>query len=323
MSPDPQISVLTAVYNNASYIEQTVRSVLAQTFTDFEYILVDDGSTDGSLEIMQRLAEQDDRIRLLQPGRLGISPAANYGLAACRAEWIARLDGDDIAIPDRLEKQLRFVRDHGLVCAGGALAYIDERDRYLTTIKYPLDHETIDANLMQGLCAIPHSGSIFRREVAVRFGGYPEDFCAAIDQDLFLRLAEAGRVGNMDEVVTRYRLHTTSVSAERQSKQAQLARVACERAAERRGIPQPPFIAGEQWRPGSDRGSRHTFAIKFGWWAFNSGEKQTAALYGGKAIALQSWRVDGWRLLACALLKSPPKKPAADPPGGVGQAASS
>lgn len=321
MSPAPQISVLTAVYNNASYIEATVRSVLAQTFTDFEYILVDDGSTDGSTEIMQRLAEEDARIRLLRPGRLGISPAANHGLAACRAPWVARLDGDDLAHPDRLEKQLAFVQQNDLVCASGWVDFVDGEGRFLTTIRSPADHDAIEQEMLKGHNTIWHSGAMFSRAAAEQIGGYSEDLEAAIDLDLCLRLGEVGRLGNSTDRVIQYRLHTKSVSAKRRQYQRDMAKLACDRAAERRGIA-PAFDAQEMWRPGSDRRSRHTFAIKFGWWAFNSREKRTAMIYGGKAVSLLPWRADGWRLLACALLKSPPKKPDADPASGMGQPAS-
>jgi len=306
MNTSPPISVLTTVYNNAGYVEASVRSILGQTFKDFEYVIVDDGSTDGSVDILKRLAEEDDRIRLQCHDHLGISKAAKHGLAACRGKWVARLDGDDLAWPDRLEKQLAFVEANDLVCASGQVDFIDQKDRFLITIPSPCDHEGIEEKMLRGHNTIWHSGCMFRRNAAEQIGGYSEDFDAAIDLDLCLRLGEIGRLGNSMDRVIQYRLHRKSVSAKRRQYQRDMAKVACDRAAQRRGI-EPCFDAEEMWRPGSDRSSRHDFALRFGWWAFNSGEKKTARAYGYAAVATLPWRIDGWRLLVCSIFKNAPQ----------------
>ena len=100
----PRVSVVTTVYNGEPYVDRAIPSILAQTFTDFEWILVDDGSEDRTPEILRDLAQRDSRVRVFSPGRLGITEAANFGVTQARGEYIARQDFDDRSHPDRLRR---------------------------------------------------------------------------------------------------------------------------------------------------------------------------------------------------------------------------
>ncbi len=313
---DPAVSVVMTAYNTERYIASAVGSVLAQTFEDFELIIVNDGSSDGTRGVIDRLADQDGRVRVFHRDNAGICAASNFGIAQSRAPLIARLDSDDLAEPERLAKQVAFMGEHeDVVCLGTFVDYIDEKGRRLTTIQTPLTHEAIDAKHLEGHCSVWHTSAVFRRAAFEQVGGYNTDFACCVDMELWLRLGEVGRLANLPERLQRYRMHLGSVSAKKRELQRELARRACEQAAERRGIP-CAFDAEEDWRPGEDRASRFTYAKRFGWWAYNSGERSTAAVYGLKAIGILPWKADGWRLLASALLK--PMKTTGAVQGGAG-----
>jgi hypothetical protein len=143
---------------------------------------------------------------------------------------------------------------------------------------------------------------MFRKSASDQAGGYCTDFKYAHDLELWLRLGEVGKLANLPQTVLQFRLHASSVSEKNRVEQRSFARQACERAAERRGVAST-FIASEPWRPGTDRESRHSFALQYGWWAFNSAQRRTALLYGLKAVGLQPLKSTGWRLLACAAIK--------------------
>lgn len=300
---DPAVSVVMTAYNTERYVEDAIRSVLGQTCEAFELIIVNDGSTDGTAAVLDRLAGEDARIRVYHHENQGICAASNFGIAQTRAPMIARIDSDDLAHPRRLASQLAYMDTHeDVVCLGCYVDYIDKKGRRLTTIQTPLDHETIDAKHMQGHCSIWHTGSVYRRSAFDQVGGYNAGYDCCVDMELWLRLGEIGRLANLPEPLQKYRIHLTSVSALKRDRQRELAHQACEEAARRRGVP-CRFSAEEDWRPGEDRGSRYIYANRFGWWAFNSGERSTAACYGLKAIGIIPWKLDGWRLLGSALLK--------------------
>src|SRR3954447_7753370 len=108
--PAPTVSVLMPCYNAERFLPEAIQSILDQTFRDFEFVIVDDGSTDNTRNVLRMFAEGDDRIRVIDNDHGGISGALNRGIQECRGEWIARMDGDDIALPDRLEKQIAAAR---------------------------------------------------------------------------------------------------------------------------------------------------------------------------------------------------------------------
>src|SRR5436305_9543595 len=126
MDDRPQVSVLMPVYNAIRYIGVAVDSVLSQTFSDFEFIIVDDGSTDGSAEILREYAGRDPRIRLISRPNTGLGFALNEALAVARAPFIARMDADDECLPERFEKQIQYLRNHPeCVLLGSRVLWID------------------------------------------------------------------------------------------------------------------------------------------------------------------------------------------------------
>ncbi len=297
----PQVAVVMTTFNRVALVAEAMGSVLAQTLRDFELVVVDDGSTDGTRQLLRSYADHDPRIRVVEQPNAGAAAAANVGVAHSTAPLIARLDSDDVAQPDRLERQVRFMRGHPrVVCAGSFVDLIDDRGRFLTVEEKPLHDGAIQEDLLRGHCAISHSSCVVRRDAFERVGGYDESFRSALDLDFFLRIGEAGRLANQAGSLTRYRLHRDSISGRKQREQYENVRRACVAAWARRGESRP--FAHRPWRPSDEAASRLQFSLQYGWWANRSGEFQTAASYGWDAVRLgpmnrQAWALLGWSLL--------------------------
>lgn len=301
-----------SVYNASRYLREAVESILSQTFRDFEFIIIDDGSTDASPQLLREFAARDPRVRLSVRDNKGLTVTLNQALAQARGEFVARMDCDDVALPDRFQKQLDYLRsDPSLVCIGGHFELIDDKGRLLTRLRPPSDDQAIQKLLLAGHTAISHPAAMMRREAVMRVGGYDPYFKTTQDLDLWLRLGEIGRLGNVPDVVLKFRQHGGSVSETRREEQRRFGREACERAWKRRGITDGKYEADEPWRPGRDRASRHRFALRYGWWGFNSAARRTALVYGMKAVRIAPWDLAGWKLLAAAALKPLPRQGAA------------
>ena len=224
----PRVSVVTTVYNGAPYFDRAIPGILAQSFDDFEFILVDDGSSDNSLERLREVARQDPRIRVFSPGRLGAAAAYNYGVAQARAEYIARQDFDDRSYPERLRLQVALLdarTDVGVV--GGSVVRVDEvrGERYVRAL--PTEHAAI-VMAMARYIPIVHTLATFRRCVWEAAGGYPA-VNNLIDLRFWLRVAKLGWLfANVPEVVGEHHVHSQSwfnSSFKYSERQRDLARV--------------------------------------------------------------------------------------------------
>jgi glycosyltransferase involved in cell wall biosynthesis len=198
------------VYNGEPYFDRAIPGILAQTFDDFEFVLVDDGSSDGSLDRLRELARGDQRIRVFAPGRLGAAAAYNYGVAQARGEYIARQDFDDRSYPERLRLQVALLDaqpEVGIV--GGHYVLVDERrgERYVRMP--PTDHPTI-LLAMSRYIPIAHTVATFRRSAWTQAGGYPL-VNNLIDLRFYLRLGKLGwRFANVPEVLGEHYVHDGS-----------------------------------------------------------------------------------------------------------------
>ncbi len=305
----PLVSVLLPVFNGERYLRTALDSVLAQTFHNFELLVLDDGSTDRTLEIVRSYARLDPRLRVLTRENRGLVATLNEMLSLARGEFVARMDADDICLPDRFERQVAWLRAHpGVVCVGGDHELIDERGRRLTTVRtLPHDAE-IQQQALRGHGSICHPSAMIRTEALRRIGGYRPEFYPAEDLDLWLRLGEIGELANLCGAVLRYRLHTQSISESAASGRQRAAGLrCCEAAWRRRGLHDMQFDATEPWRPGSERASRLRFLLRYGWWAFNSRERGTCLAYGLKAVRTLPTSRDAWMLLAAGLAKPMPR----------------
>jgi glycosyltransferase involved in cell wall biosynthesis len=211
----PAVSVYMSVYNGERFVGESIASVLAQTFTDFELVVVDDGSTDSTSDVIRSF--KDDRIVHFSPGRMGTSAASNYALERCRADLVARLDADDLMEPNRLERQVAFLAEHPEL--GGAASYywwIDEDGVVRGAEDTPLQSVgAVERQLAAGgRLGYAHSSLLLRRHAVLAVGGYDPQFDSIEDVELCLRLYQAGYLILVQpERLLRFRIHNRSVTA--------------------------------------------------------------------------------------------------------------
>ncbi len=217
----PAISVLTSCYNAAPYLAESIESILGQYHRDFEYLLIDDGSTDGTLEILKRYAARDSRIVLIAKENTGLTDSLNVGLQRARGEWIARLDADDVAMPERLHAQLDFVNRHrDVVLVGSSSIEIDIDGRPLKVQRFPSRHSRLFRNLEHLHRFFAHSAAFYNTGRARNLGGYRPRMFLSEDWDLWLRLGASGRLGCLPEPLVKTRLHPTSICHQNRRAQA-------------------------------------------------------------------------------------------------------
>lgn len=199
---NPLISVVMPVYNAERYVADAINSILAQTYSHFEFIIVDDGSTDGSAGIVRAFAARDARIRPIFLEHGGAPRAQNVGLAAARGEFIARLDHDDIALPERFAVQLDWMRRTGVDVCGSCVKKIGAEDRLGW---FPEGHQAIRHELLFR-CALIDT-SVLLRAAVLKAHPYNEQ-ASFDDYELWTRLALRYRMGNVPQVLVKYRSHT-------------------------------------------------------------------------------------------------------------------
>jgi GT2 family glycosyltransferase len=291
------VSVLLPVYDAERYLAEAIESILAQTFSDFELLAIDDGSRDGSLALLEEYARRDPRVRLVCRTHTGLVATLNAGLALARGELVARMDADDVALPRRLELQVaRLDRDPDLVCVGGAYEVIDAKGRRIDLVRPPEAPEQILAAALEGRSPICHPAALYRRERVIGVGGYDVEVPVAQDYDLWLRLMDVGRLANLSEIVLRLRYHEHSVSEREQAKQMAYARRICEAARRRRGLSDPPPPL-RPWRPLPDRLSQQQFGLAVCRSAWRLGERRTAIAYAVRAALLHPFSAQLLRLI--------------------------
>jgi glycosyltransferase involved in cell wall biosynthesis len=207
------LTVLLPVYNGEKYLSETIESVLSQSFANFEFVIIDDGSQDRTSHILDSYARHDDRLRLLRHDNQGAGYSLNRGLHEAKGDLIAQIGADDIALPGRFEKQVKFLRDNpDYVLVGAQLRIIDSNGRGIGVRKYPTtDRELRNRLLMYNPFGAP--SVMYRREEALAAGSFTSRFWACEDYDFVLRLAKLGKVANLAEPLTSYRLHDRAIKS--------------------------------------------------------------------------------------------------------------
>ncbi|MGV4793001.1 glycosyltransferase [Rhizobium sp. F40D2] len=214
MSKTPAISVVLPVYNGEAFLREAVESILEQTFTDFELIIINDGSTDGSGPLSRELATLDRRIVLVERPNDGLVSALNEGISRARSNLIARMDADDVAMPERLELQYaRMQAEPQLGVLGSFTRLMDKTGSIIRLSDYPVT-ELEAARFLERGCPIAHPTAMMRREVVLAAGGYRKAFSHCEDYDLWLRVNELGYgIANLPKPLLNYRMHGGNVSA--------------------------------------------------------------------------------------------------------------
>jgi len=286
------------VYNAEKYIKEAVDSILNQTFSDFEFIIINDGSTDGSLALLEDYAEKDDRIRLISRENKGLVATLNEGLALAKAPLIARMDADDISMPERFEKQVDYLsKNSNCVLLGSRVKIIDEDGDELCEMGDYYSSEELDAGLLAGKGQLIYHPSIMvRKSVVDLLGGYRDIYPQVEDLDLFLRISEVGEIQNLREPLLKYREHLTKIGHTAQLKQQQQIHQLLLEAVERRGLTSQ-HIAFHHFKEISEFDRK----LMWGWWALDAGNIRTARKYALKVFLTRPFSLGSWRFIICAM----------------------
>ena len=297
------VSVLMPVFNGGKYLSAAIDSILTQTFREFEFLIVDDGSSDSTSKILREYAHKDGRIRITSRENRGLVASLNELLASAQGHLLARMDADDISLPDRLASQVTYMSGHpDVVCAGGHVEDVNEQGLRLSRREYPLDSDEIQQAALGGQACMCHPCFMMRREAVIAVGGYAPESFPAEDLDLLLRLGEVGKLANLDRVILKYRIHINSISERTSLRQRQVAQQVCQRAYRRRGL----AVVTEAPTEGISEPAllrQHRLFLKYGWWAYNSRARLSAIRYGFRAVRSRPSAGNAWMLLACALCK--------------------
>ena len=216
---NPKVTVLMSVYNGERFLRESMDSILSQTFKDFEFLIVNDGSTDRTKEILE--SYNDPRISIINNDKnIGLTRSLNKGLALAKGEYIARMDADDISLPERLEKQVEFLDTNPSIGVLGIKSnVIDEKGNTLFQVKHPESHADIMAKLLLDNRFI-HSSVIMRKLLLDKYGYYNEELPMAQDYELFLGLSHSTQFANLSEPLHQWRKNTsTGISVLRRQEQ--------------------------------------------------------------------------------------------------------
>lgn len=203
------------IYNCENYLAEAIESILVQTLTDFEFIIIDDGSKDSSAKILE--GYKDHRIKIEKKAHnIGLIACLNYGLSIAKGKYIARMDGDDIAHPERLKKQIDFLQINNDIIVCGTWYQLMNTNE---VIKHPKHNDEIKLALFE-YCAIGHPTVMLNSELIKKSSlTYNKDFEAAEDYELWCRLSFEGKFANLPEVLLYYRNHSNQISLKKQKLQ--------------------------------------------------------------------------------------------------------
>jgi glycosyltransferase involved in cell wall biosynthesis len=296
----PTVSVVMTVFNTQRYVGEAIQSVLGQTFGDFEFIIIDDGSTDRSAAIIREFGSRDSRIRFVSRPNTGIVAAANEGIGMARGRYLARMDSDDVCLPQRFETQVRYLDAHPeCVLVGSRVTVVDPYGSPVFESGQKLTHEEIDAELLGsgGGWAIVQPSAMMRTEAVRRVGAYRGRHNVSEDQDLFLRLAEVGRVANLPEPLLLYRRHYQSVMHTQWRQREEVKERIVREAYQRRGLPMPADWKFDDWKPTPLAEQLRAW----GWAALKRRNPTVARRHAFRAVVRAPLSAEAWKLAYCAL----------------------
>jgi glycosyltransferase involved in cell wall biosynthesis len=305
----PIVSVVMPVYNSEAYLADSIGSIFAQTFSDWELICIDDGSRDGSLEVLRRYESREPRVHVLSRPNTGVARARNDGIGIARGHYIAMMDSDDVALPERLRRQVDYMESHcECVGLGAAVRIVGPDLMPIWDEPKPLDHETVDRSALSGCGAVIRQPvAMFRAEAIRQIGGYRDEFFIHEDTDLYLRLAEIGQLANLPDFLLLYRQHLGSLNRTQQASEDQYRRKVVRDARLRRSLPVgSDLVNSEEPRIEADNG-RGSWA-KWSHEAFIGGYRSTAQRYAWRALRSEPLAVSSWKALLRPYVRNMPSK---------------
>lgn len=313
---EPLISVVMAIRNVERFLVEAIESILGQTFTDFEFIIVDFGSTDESKSIVGRYAANDGRIRFHEIPACALPVARNAGCSLARGQFIAVMDADDVSLPLRLAVEVDFMERHPEVSLlGGAVEWIDTAGRPLGAHRHPTGFREIKSELTTH-CTFWHPTVLMRKEAFASVGGYREAFVYAHDYDLELRLAEQFECANLPDVVLNYRIHPAQITLQKQRQQTLCKLAARTSASSRKSDDRDPLDAASEITPalldkmGVDSVAQENALAADCWmWvrSMTAAREYTAALnsahlmLGSRPVHVERWLIADLQLLVAQL----------------------
>ncbi|MEO1350627.1 MAG: glycosyltransferase [Cyanobacteria bacterium J06635_15] len=290
----PVISVIMPVYNSLRYLDAAVESILQQSFQDFEFLIFDDGSSDGSRERLQQYAAKDSRIQLFLREHGGLTLLLNEGLQKSSGQFIARMDSDDIALKHRFEIQLNFLTQNpDCVAVGSEILRIDPGSLPIGIKGQPITHEEITHAFLNGKGgAIIHPSAMFPRAALEKIGGYDPELEPAEDFDLFIKLSEVGKLANLPQVLMKYRLHCKRTTDRKRVVQLEKVREIVHRAWLDRGLGEPPDDLLKTQPILSPEQSRQLWArTSMAQGYFLTGLKHASILLARKPYSFDRWKM--------------------------------
>ncbi|MCS3700199.1 glycosyltransferase involved in cell wall biosynthesis [Salinibacter ruber] len=221
-SSDPLVSVVMSVYNGQPYLKRAVQSILNQTFEDFEFVIINDGSEDNSKEDLERFTKEDERIRLVQQENRGLITSLNRGLDMARGKYIARMDADDISHPERLEKQVDFLDANPKVgIVGTWIEWIRSDGEPTALWRPPTDPDLIAWQLLFNTC-VDHPTIVARKSLLEELGGYARWPTHAEDYELWTRAVRETQLANLPDTLLKHRHHEDSITTKKRKEQIQM-----------------------------------------------------------------------------------------------------
>jgi glycosyltransferase involved in cell wall biosynthesis len=220
-------SVLLPVYNAGQPLSEAIESILTQDEPDFEFLIIEDGSSDGSADIIRRFSGADSRVRAIFHKRnAGLAATLNEGLHEARCEFVARMDQDDAALPNRLSTQILFLRARPQIAVAGSFVYhMGRTPDWDRLVRLPVEHEEIANTLPKSNC-LYHPSVMLRRGMILTLGGYRSEFHNSEDYDLWLRTSRVYQLANIPIPLLRYRFSATGMTLGRKWQQALYAQMA-------------------------------------------------------------------------------------------------
>jgi glycosyltransferase involved in cell wall biosynthesis len=292
--------VLLPVWNGETFLAEAIESMLRQTFSSFELIVIDDGSTDGTAAVAGEFASRDARVHLLRRAHEGLPATLNAGIAAARGEYIARMDADDISVPERLEKQVAHLDKHPECVAVGAWTeVVDDARRHIGVKTFVTAHEDIAAALLRGTSPIAHPTVVARRGILQAIGGYDARRFPSEDLDLWFRLAEQGELANLPETLLQHRRHNAAVGVREHEKMQAMALTITNEARRKRGLQTRRAARG---LAGTNADARYHFECART--ALIAGSRLTALRHAAATVAAEPDRLYGYAaVIGCAVPK--------------------
>ncbi len=203
------ISVILPVYNGEKYLKEAIESILNQTYTNFEFIIIDDGSKDSSLEIIREYEKEDERIVVVSRENKGLIATLNEGMERAKGKYIARMDQDDISLPERFERQIKVMKNNNIMVCGTYTKVIDEDGKYIKDGIVPTQDDEIVKKLLECTNPLFHPTVMFKKFDNIFYNEFAHN-CE--DYELWLKYTEIGKIENLPEYLLKYRIELSSIT---------------------------------------------------------------------------------------------------------------